>query len=113
MLQTPQALRYNALKVIENCPPNSKCPSINNIAKRFRLSEATLRCTVKKSLPNHSGPAKILTEHEKKQLTAYCLNMQKLGFGLTRSGVNHCVIKIIHLNKKAHPFDNNEPGKDW
>ncbi|CAG8622265.1 3393_t:CDS:1, partial [Paraglomus occultum] len=39
--------------------------------------------------------------------------MQKLGFGLTRSGVNHCVMEIMRLNKRPHPFGENGPGQDW
>ncbi|CAI2200149.1 7254_t:CDS:1, partial [Funneliformis geosporum] len=43
----------------------------------------------------------------------YCINMQKLGFGLTRQGVNHCIIEIMRINKRKHPFSENGPGYDW
>ena len=62
---------------------------------------------------NRRGPPKVLTTHEEEQLTGYCINMQKLGFGLTQSGVNHCVMEILRLSQRKHPFSEKGPGKDW
>ncbi|CAG8811678.1 23797_t:CDS:2, partial [Cetraspora pellucida] len=67
-------------------PVGTKRPSVNHAARNFGLSEATLRCAIKKGgPPNHQGPPTILTEHEENQLVGYCMNMQQLGFGLTKS----------------------------
>ncbi|CAG8536939.1 12096_t:CDS:2, partial [Cetraspora pellucida] len=46
----------------------------------------TLRRAVKNRLPKHTGPKTVLSKHEEEQLVGYCKNMQKLEFGLTRSG---------------------------
>ncbi|CAG8450787.1 10101_t:CDS:1, partial [Gigaspora rosea] len=79
-----------ALDEINKYPSNSR-PSINSVAKSFGIPEASLRRAVKNgNPPNRTGPPTILTEHEEEQLAGYCINVQKLGFGLTRSGVNYC-----------------------
>ena len=116
MSQDPQTLRKNtihtALQILKN-PTGTKRPSVNSVAKRFGLAETTLRRAVKNGIPSRrQGPPKVLTDHEEKQLVGYCINMQKLGFGLTKSGVNHCVMEILQQNGRTHPF-NNGPGRDW
>ena len=118
MPQDPQTLRNNnihaALEALENYPINTKRPSVNSVAKKFGLPETTLRRAVKNGVSSrHQGPSTILTNHEEKQLASYCINMQKLGFGLTRSGVNYCVMEIMQSNKRIHTFNENGPGKDW
>ncbi|CAI2190409.1 18464_t:CDS:1 [Funneliformis geosporum] len=103
-----------ALDTLKNYPLDSKLESINSIAKSFGLSEATLRRTVKNGgLLNRSGPPTILAKYEEDQLADYCINMQKLGFGLTKSGVKYCVMEIMQLNKHQHLFGENEPDQDW
>ncbi|CAG8485974.1 16342_t:CDS:2 [Cetraspora pellucida] len=89
-------------------------PSIRAITSRFRILSTTLRHAVKNNgLPNYRGPATILSTHEEQQLVGYCKNMQKLGFGLTRLGVNYCIMNIVKSNNHNHPFKNNGPGKAW
>ncbi|CAG8779265.1 3152_t:CDS:2, partial [Cetraspora pellucida] len=81
---------------------------------RCTLSETTLRRAIKNDGPlTRLGRAKILTNYEEEQLVGYCLNMQKLGFGLTKSGVNQCVMDIIHQDRRPYPFDENGPGQKW
>ncbi|CAG8737256.1 13536_t:CDS:1, partial [Cetraspora pellucida] len=54
-----------ALNELNNYPSNSKCPSINKVAKSFGIPEAILRHAIKNgNSPNRSGPPTILTEHE-------------------------------------------------
>ena len=87
-----------ALNELNNCTPNSKPPSVNSVAKSFGIPETTLRRAVKNNGPlNRSGPPNILTEHEENQLAGYCINIQRLGFGLTRSGVNHCIRGVTKI----------------
>lgn len=103
-----------ALRAFTKGKSDPKPPSVNGIAKRFGVSETSLRRAIKKGetlCP--PGRRTILTEHEETQLSGYCINMQKLGFGLTKSGVNHCVMEILHMNKRSHPFGENGPGRDW
>ncbi|CAG8582112.1 13779_t:CDS:2, partial [Cetraspora pellucida] len=103
-----------AINELNSYPVGTKCLSVNRAVRNFGLSEATLQCAIKKGgSSNHWGPSTILTEHEKNQLVGYCMNMQQLGFGLTKSGVNHCVMKIIHYNKRPYPFRDKGPGRDW
>ncbi|CAG8758875.1 762_t:CDS:1, partial [Acaulospora morrowiae] len=49
----------------------------------------------------------------KEQLIGYCINMQKLGFRLTKSGINHCIIEIINHQNKPHLFGEKGSGQDW
>ncbi|CAG8475089.1 6839_t:CDS:2, partial [Cetraspora pellucida] len=93
----------------------------NTIAKTFKKiyndPTSTLRCAIKKGgPPNHRGPSTILTEHEENQLVGYCMNMQQLEFGLTKSGFvlipklekviakkgSHQVHKVVHSNSHEH-----------
>ncbi|CAG8831300.1 15787_t:CDS:2, partial [Cetraspora pellucida] len=100
-----------AIKTPKN---DSKTPSIRSIAQDYGLLEATLRCAIKNDGPlTCPGHAKILTDHEKKQLVSYCLAMQRLDFGLTKSGVNQCVIDIVRRNRRPYPFGENGPGQKW
>ncbi|CAG8741633.1 6530_t:CDS:2, partial [Cetraspora pellucida] len=117
MLQVSYINRQNkissALNELNNSA-NPKCPSINSVAKNFGLSEATLRHAAKNGGPSkHRNPSTILTKHKKNQLVGYCINMQWLGFGLTKSGINHCVMEIMDHNKRLHPFGDKGPGRDW
>ena len=103
-----------ALKKLNDCPLGSKPPSINSLAKDFGLSETTLRRAVTNGgPPKRPGAPNVLTSHEENQLVGYCINMQKLGFGLTKRGVNHCVMEMMKLNKRSHPFGEAGPGQDW
>jgi len=103
-----------ALAELNKYPVGSKRPSVNSIANDFGLSEATLRRAIKNGgPPNRQGPPTVLTKHEEEQLVGYCINMQKLGFGLTKSGVNHCVMEIMQQNKRQHPFGETGPGQSW
>ncbi|CAG8747288.1 1246_t:CDS:2 [Cetraspora pellucida] len=61
-------------------------PSTKSIVQNYGIPETTLRCVIKNDGPTRPGCIKVLTDYEKKQLVNYCLNMQKLNFGLTRSG---------------------------
>ncbi|CAG8643324.1 10363_t:CDS:2 [Cetraspora pellucida] len=63
--------------------------------------------------PSVRSPNKVLTNHEEEQLVGYCLNMQRLGFRLSRSGVNHCVMEIVSRDGCPHPFNKNGPGQAW
>ncbi|CAI2171677.1 5506_t:CDS:2 [Funneliformis geosporum] len=90
-----------ALDTLKNYPLDSKPPSINSIAKSFGFSEITLRRAVK-----NGGPL----NRSEVQLASYCINMQKLGFGLTKSGVKYYIMEIIQLNKRQHPFGKNGSG---
>ncbi|CAG8522669.1 3063_t:CDS:2 [Cetraspora pellucida] len=87
--------------------------NVNAAAAKFGISETTLRRAVKNSYHNHHGPTTILSSYEKEQLVGYCKNMQRLGFGLTKSGVNHCVMEILKNNKRNHPFNNKGLSRTW
>jgi len=98
-----------ALSALKEPLPDGKHPSVNRTALSFGISRASMRRAIANGgPPSRRGPPKVLTTHEEKQLIGYCLNMQKLGFGLTRSGVNHCVMEILRLSQRKHPFN----GKD-
>src|SRR5262249_38103959 len=92
---------------------DSKRPSVNGIAKKFGVPEPTLRRAVHSGHVHRPGRQTILTEYEEKQLAGYCINMQRLGFGLTKSGVNHTVMEILRVNGRVHPFRRDGPGKHW
>src|SRR6201985_649172 len=87
------------------------CKSIRHIAVRFELTNTTLRRSLKKGIPTHSGLVTVLTTEEENELVGYCLNMQQLGFGLTKSSVNYTVLQIVKNCK--HPFSKKGPGQAW
>ncbi|CAG8540871.1 320_t:CDS:2 [Cetraspora pellucida] len=90
---TQETAIKSALKVLYKLNP----PSIRAATSSFSLSETTLRCVFKtKSVPDCSSPATVLSSYEEEQLVGYYINMQRLGFGLTRSEVNHCVMNIVN-----------------
>ncbi|CAG8806276.1 8235_t:CDS:2, partial [Cetraspora pellucida] len=56
------------------------------LVKEYEISRTTLHHAIENnSLSNHRGLLIILTKHEETQLVGYCINIQKLGFGLTWS----------------------------
>ncbi|CAG8502722.1 22494_t:CDS:1, partial [Cetraspora pellucida] len=93
---------------------SSDKPSIQAATLRLKVAEMTLRYANKNNhLPNCSGPSIVLSSHKEQELVGYCKNMQKLGFGLTRSGINHCVMTIMNNNNCNHLFNDNGPRKSW
>jgi hypothetical protein len=94
--------------------PSANGPqSIRGIAKYFGINETTLRRAIKNGVPSHSGPTTILTKEEEEQLVGYCLNMQRLGFGLTKSSINYTVLEMIHHTSRKYPFTDSGPGQAW
>ena len=103
-----------ALKAIKDSSNNHKPPSIRSVARGFDIPESTLRRVIKNDGPlKRPGPNKVLTDYEEEQLVGYCLNMQRLGFGLSRSGVNYCVMEMVNRDGHAHSFGENGPGQSW
>ena len=58
--------------------------SIHRVAFEFGIANQTLRDTINNGVPNCHGPSTILTAYEEKEIAGYCLNMQQLGFELTK-----------------------------
>ncbi|CAG8823190.1 5733_t:CDS:2, partial [Cetraspora pellucida] len=86
--------------------------AIKNSSNNPTASKSTLRHVIRNNGPlKRPGPNKVLTDHEEEQLVGYCLNMQRLGFRLSRSGVNHCVMEIVGRDGHPHPFNENGPGQ--
>ena len=82
--------RHNAILAALTEYKNQPNPSANKIAKEYGIPRTTFDRAIKNdSPPKRRGPPTVLTEHEENQLVGYCINMQKLGFGLTRSNVNY------------------------
>src|ERR1700751_1050794 len=89
----------SALCSLKNPSPDGKYPSVNRTALKFGINRNSVRRAIANDGPlGRRGPPNVLTNHEEEQLVGYCINMQKLGFGLTKSGVNHCVMEILRLN---------------
>ncbi|CAG8642985.1 2446_t:CDS:1, partial [Cetraspora pellucida] len=104
----------SAFKELNDSQTNSKLSSYRSFAKKYGIPETTFKHAIKNDGPlDHLGPAKVLTDHEEQQLVGYCLNMQKLGFGLARSRVNQCIINIVHQSNRSHPFKESGPGQSW
>ena len=85
--------------------------SIQSTARRFGLPESTLRRVLQNGIPTHSGPITVLTAEEEEELVGYCLNMQQLGFGLTKSSVNYAVLQMV--KGRGHPFSEKGPAQAW
>ncbi|CAG8751111.1 16983_t:CDS:2, partial [Cetraspora pellucida] len=100
-----------AFKELNDSQTNTKLPSHRSLAKKYGISETTFRHVIKNGGPlDHPGPAKVLTDHKEQQLVSYCLNMQKLGFRLAKSGVNQYIMDIVHQSNKFHPFKESGPA---
>ena len=83
------------------------------IARKFGVAETTLRRAIANgTVPKRSGPETVLTEYEERELAGYALNMQQLGFGLTKPAINTKIMEIIHRKNRQHPF-NGQPGRKW
>src|SRR6184192_3203008 len=77
--------------------------SIRSIANHFGIKEFQLRHAIKNGLLSHQGPATVLTPEEEEELVGYCLNMQRIGFGLTKSTID-TILEMIKLSGHNHPF---------
>src|SRR6266487_4481658 len=62
------------------------------------------RCCDQGCCAETPGPPTVLTAEEEKELVGYYLNMQKLGFGLTKAAVNTVIMRIIKEQHRRHPF---------
>ena len=79
--------------------------NIRRVALEYGLAPQTLRdAVIKGAVPNRPGPPTVLTAEEEEELVGYYLNMQKLGFGLTKAAVNTMIMKIIKEQHRRHPF---------
>ena len=66
---------------------------------KFGVAGQTLRDAIAKGAPKRPGSPTLLTAEEENELVGYCLNMQSLGFGLTKEAVNTIVVQML-ANKK-------------
>jgi len=109
-----QAAISAALDFLTTQNPKFNRPwSIRRVALEHGIAVQTLRDAIaKETVPNWSGPSTILTVNEENELVGYCLNMQKIGFGLTKAAVNTMVMQILNSQHRKHPFKNS-PGKKW
>jgi len=87
------ALDFLEAQTVE--PQTSPHLSIPAVAKRFGIPVQTLRDAKKRGVPNRRGPSTMLTTEEEDELAGYCINMQKLGFGLSRPAVDSLVLEIL------------------
>jgi hypothetical protein len=109
-----QAAIAVALDIVAKHNVESNRPvNIRQVAREHGIAEQTLRDAIKKNVvPKRPGPSTILTADEENELVGYCLNMQKIGFGLTKDAVNTMVMQIIESQNRKHPFKIS-PGKKW
>jgi DDE superfamily endonuclease len=103
-----------ALNFLETQKENSeKQLSLRRVALEHGIAPQTLRDAVARGrVADRPGPPTVLTAEEERELVGYCLNMQKLGFGLTKAAVNTMVMKIIQEQHRQHSFKDG-PGKKW
>jgi hypothetical protein len=109
-----QTAIYEALNLLNNQATCSNPPlSVRRVALEYGIPAQTLRDAVaKNTISKRSGPPTILTSEEENELVGYCLNMQKIGFGLTKNAVNTMVMQIVSSQHRKHPFK-DRPGKKW
>ena len=91
-----QASIRAALEFLE-AQKTSSAPSLSiyRVALEFGIANQTLHDAIKNGIPNRRGPPTILTAYEEKKIAGYCLNMQQLGFELTKEAVNTMVMQIL------------------
>jgi len=91
-----QASIHAALEFLEAQKTSSALSlSVYRVALEFGIANQTLRDAIKNGVPNCRGPFTILMAYEEKEIASYCLNMQQLGFGLTKEAVNMMVMQIL------------------
>ena len=93
-----QASIHAALTFLEAQKNNPGRPlRVRQVALEYGVPVQTLRDAIKRgATPSRPGPT-ILTSDEENELVGYCLNMQKLGFGLTKAAVNTMIMQILHF----------------
>ena len=109
--QHHQEAIQEAIQYYQESSSNGNSTSIRRTALRFGLAEATLRRALRNGIPTHSGPVTVLTSEEEKELVGYCLNIQQLGFSLTKSSVNYTILQMVKDHK--HPFSDKGPAQAW
>ncbi|CAG8766876.1 10796_t:CDS:1, partial [Racocetra fulgida] len=63
--------------------------SICKVAFNYDIAEQTLCDAIARgSVPKRLDSPMILTAEEENELVGYCLNIQQIGFGLTKEAVN-------------------------
>jgi hypothetical protein len=109
-----QASIRAALTFLETQKTNSDpILSVRRVALEHGIAEQTLCDAVNRGgVPKRPGPPTILTANEENELVGYCLNMQKMGFGLIKAAVNTMIMQILAANNRTHPFKNG-PGYKW
>ena len=106
--QAHQKAIANALQYLEEHEESER-----SVARRFGIAPTTFQRAIANGVPARRGPPKVLTDEEECELVGYCLNLQKLGFGLTRNSVNYSVMQIAQIAGRDHPFADGEPGQAW
>ncbi|CAG8800770.1 13601_t:CDS:1 [Cetraspora pellucida] len=108
--KTDQILHQNTINATFRALNNFENPNICETAHSFGVSETTLSHAIKNNgslkCPSHTT---VLSKHEETQLVGYCKNMQQLGFGLTKLGINYYVIEIVCSNNCNHLFAKKGP----
>src|SRR5436305_15280144 len=92
----------NAIEYFHYPPPDGP-KSMRGIANRFGVPPSTLQRAIKNGVPSRSGPNTILSQEEEQELVGYCINMQRLGFGLTRSSINYTILEMVRISGRKHP----------
>lgn len=111
---TRQASLRAALEFMEAQKASSEAPwSVRRVALEHGLAPQTLRDAVARgAAPNRPGPPTILSTAEEDEIVGYGLNMQKIGFGLTKAAINTMIMKIVKEKGRRHPFKDG-PGDSW
>lgn len=87
-------------------------PSTLSVALQFGIAETTLRRAVSKGIGSLGRPT-ILSDYEERELAGYALNMQQLGFGLTKAAMNTKIMEIVQFNPRQYTFRGNQPSREW
>ena len=91
--------------------------SIRATAKKYGMTEGTLRKQIKMKKENESivggGRLSTFDKDVKKELTECISTMSKLGFSPNRSQLKDIVQNYVTTNNINTSFRNNQTGKDW
>ncbi|CAG8730801.1 14909_t:CDS:2 [Cetraspora pellucida] len=81
--------------------------SVHRIALNFDVTGQTLHDAIAQgSAPKCPGPSTILTAEEENELVEYCLNMQRIGFKLTRAAINTMIVQMLKIKNKEYLLKN-------
>ncbi|CAG8626773.1 14710_t:CDS:2 [Cetraspora pellucida] len=101
------------LNFLETQKKTSSAPSLSicQVALKYEVAEQTLCDAIAKGSLKYPGSSILLIAEEENELVGYCLNMQSLGFKLTKEAINTIVVQMLATKNKKNLTKNGPTAK--